>query len=216
MNNLQNILSSFRKVTLIIAFIIIQSCSTIESTWDSVSDSVSEAGDYFYDSVIFWGDDEDPVESEVMIIEEIAEVPDFKPIENNQNIQLDSSRNQPSEIFLGNPVYKSARQYYFVSPNGSPMPAPPPPPFPQYSIENQSRFYSSEPSRKYGYESLNTVPKFDNQNFEFDNNQINENLINDRSILSYEEEMELYGIENSCIRVIEDYMNGGFKCDDFD
>ena len=94
--------------------------------------------------------------------------------------------------------------------------APPPPPFPQYSIENQSRFYSSEPSRKYGYESLNTVPKFDNQNFEFDNNQINENLINDRSILSYEEEMELYGIENSCIRVIEDYMNGGFKCDDFD
>jgi len=35
-------------------------------------------------------------------------------------------------------------------------------------------------------------------------------------IMSEEEEMELFGIENDCIRVVNDYMSGGYKCDDFD
>ena len=37
-----------------------------------------------------------------------------------------------------------------------------------------------------------------------------------KPIMTPEDEMELYGIENNCIRVTADYMNGGYKCDDFD
>jgi hypothetical protein len=36
------------------------------------------------------------------------------------------------------------------------------------------------------------------------------------ALLSEEEEMELFGIQNNCIRVIKDYVNGGYVCDDFD
>ena len=34
--------------------------------------------------------------------------------------------------------------------------------------------------------------------------------------MSKDEEMELFGIQNNCIRVIEDYVNGGYMCDDFE
>ena len=34
--------------------------------------------------------------------------------------------------------------------------------------------------------------------------------------LTTDEEMELFGIENNCIRVVQDYINGGYMCDDFD
>lgn len=218
MSNLHHTLLYLKKIFVITIFFIVQSCSTVESTWDTVADSVSDAGDYFYDSIIFWDEDE-PVESEVMLIEEVAEVPEFEQIDENQFIQRDFNQTQPTENFLGNPVYKSARQYYYVSPNGSPMPAPPPPPFPQYSIGNQPGFYSNETPREYGYENFNTIPEINNQNFdnfETYENQITVNPVENTNVLSYEEEMELYGIENSCVRVVEDYMNGGFKCDDFD
>ena len=51
----------------------------------------------------------------------------------------------------------------------------------------------------------NTQPMFNNQQMQANKKQ-----------LTLEEEMELYGIENNCIRVTQDYMNGGFMCDDFD
>ena len=35
-------------------------------------------------------------------------------------------------------------------------------------------------------------------------------------MLTEEEEMELFGIQNNCIRVTKDYVNGGYSCDDFD
>ena len=35
-------------------------------------------------------------------------------------------------------------------------------------------------------------------------------------MMSEEEEMELFGIQNNCIRVVKDYVNGGYACDDFD
>ena len=35
-------------------------------------------------------------------------------------------------------------------------------------------------------------------------------------MMSKEEEMELFGIQNNCIKVVEDYVNGGYACDDFD
>ena len=108
------------------------------------------------------------------------------------------------------PVYRSARQYYSVSPNGSPLPAPPPPPFPQYSIEPNDGYYGFSPSQQFGLGSQ-TTPSYN------ENLIINDNISgNISSNLSEEEEMELYGIENNCIRVINDYMNGGYKCDDFD
>ena len=40
--------------------------------------------------------------------------------------------------------------------------------------------------------------------------------INAPTPMSKDEEMELFGIQNNCIRVIEDYVNGGYMCDDFE
>ena len=62
--------------------IILLSCSTIESTMDSTWDSITEAGDYIYDSVNFWEDDE-PEQSEAIIIEEAVEVPEYAIPEQN-------------------------------------------------------------------------------------------------------------------------------------
>ena len=36
------------------------------------------------------------------------------------------------------------------------------------------------------------------------------------NLLSEEDKMELYAIQNDCIRVVVDYVNGGYQCDDFD
>ena len=118
-------------------------------------------------------------------------------------------------MYFADPIYRSARQYYSVSPNGSPLPAPPPPPFPQYSIEPNSGTYGYSPSQRYGYGSLNDYSdSLSNQQL-MDNNIQTEIIFPDK-VMSAEEEMELYGIENNCIRVINDYMNGGYMCDDFD
>ena len=35
-------------------------------------------------------------------------------------------------------------------------------------------------------------------------------------MLTEEEEMELFGIQNNCIQVVKDLVNGGYVCDDFD
>ena len=50
-------MKDFKKLfgfTVGIQIILLSSCSTIESTVDSTWDSITEAGDYIYDSVNFW------------------------------------------------------------------------------------------------------------------------------------------------------------------
>ena len=71
-----NIFRKFVKFCLALPVFLITSCSTIESTLDSTWDSISEAGDYIYDSVNFWEETE-PEQSEAIIIEEAVEVPDY-------------------------------------------------------------------------------------------------------------------------------------------
>ena len=200
----------------------LNSCSTLESGWDSIT----SAGEYVYDSAIgVWQDDE-PLESEAVVIEEVYEVPEFANPDPNLDFSNQGFNELPQQQFIPQqslppqgyyaaPIYRSARQYYNVSPNGSPLPAPPPPPFPQYSIEPNIGNYGYSPSQRYGYGSLNDYSdSLSNQPY-MDNNTQNEIIFPDK-IMSAEEEMELFGIENNCIRVINDYMNGGYMCDDFD
>ena len=71
-----NIFRKFVKFCLALHILLISSCTSIESTLDSTWDSISEAGDYIYDSVNFWEETE-PEQSEAIIIEEAVEVPDF-------------------------------------------------------------------------------------------------------------------------------------------
>ena len=50
-------------------------------------------------------------------------------------------------------------------------------------------------------------------------NGSNLNLVPEKQItkmLTEEEEMELFGIQNNCIQVVKDLVNGGYACDDFD
>ena len=65
--------------TLVIV-LLLNSCSSVNNTWDTISESVSSAGDYIYDSVNFWEDDEEPEQSDAIIIEEAVEVPDLSLI----------------------------------------------------------------------------------------------------------------------------------------
>ena len=167
-------------------------------------------------------EDEEPEESEAVVVEEVYEIPDFDipnaednyanqfANQNKFNMQSEfDMQNAPNTNFY-DPVYRSARQYYYVSPNGSPLPAPPPPPFPQYSNEPNYGYYGFSPPQKFGLGSR-MEPSYD-KNFII-NDDASGKISNN---LSEEEEMELYGIENNCIRVVNDYMNGGYKCDDFD
>ena len=197
----------------------ITSCSTIDSTWDSISESVESAGDYLYDSVNFWEDDEEPEQSDAVIIEEAVEVPEFAlPDEDyfdqNQDMyEMGQSQefSQPAPTQYFNPIYRSQRQYYFVGPNGTPMPAPPPPPFPQYSIEQQ-------PVAPYSYNNNLGYPPPPAPYME-QQQKIQKNYsprISAPAPLTKDEEMELFGIQNNCIRVKDDYVNGGYMCDDFD
>ena len=198
---------------IFIGIFFLNSCSTIESGWDSIS----SAGTYVYDSAVGLWEDEEPEENEAVVIEEVYEIPDFDNpnMENSFSNQFNNpnefniQQNAPTPEFY-DPVYRSARQYYSVSPNGSPLPAPPPPPFPQYSIEPNDDYYGFSPTQRFGFGSQLE-------------NSFNDSLIVDDNVnlrnsndLSDEEKMEIYGIENNCIRVTNDYMNGGYKCDDFD
>ena len=195
---------------------LLNSCSTINSTWDSIS----EAGDYLYDSVVFW-EDEEPEQEQAIIIEEAVEVPEFAIPENRFNDQFgnemlnDQQIDQPS--FNNNyqnpyfdPVYRSARQYFYVTPNGTPMPAPPPPPFPQYSVEGQDRQIQSY-GNNFNYNFDNKMNSF-NQLYQ----QNPQDLQSGDNFLSQEEQMEIFAIQNDCIKVEIDYMNGGFRCSDMD
>ena len=195
---------------------LLNSCSTINSTWDSIS----EAGDYLYDSVVFW-EDEEPEQEQAIIIEEAVEVPEFAIPENRFNDQFGNEMlnnqqiDQPSlndnyQNPYFDPVYRSARQYFYVTPNGTPMPAPPPPPFPQYSDEGQDRQIQS-----YGN---NFNYKFDDKMNSFNQlyQQNPQDLQSGDNFLSQEEQMEIFAIQNDCIKVEIDYMNGGFRCSDMD
>ena len=48
----------FSQLNILALIFLINSCSSIDNTWDSITDSVSNAGDYIYDSVNFWEDDD--------------------------------------------------------------------------------------------------------------------------------------------------------------
>ena len=205
-----NIFRKFVKFCFALHIFLITSCTSIESTLDSTWDSISEAGGYIYDSVNFWEETE-PEQSEAIIIEEAVEVPDFAMPDKTQQIvpAQPSFSQQPSMQPYFNPIYRSARQYYLVGPNGTPMLAPQPPPFPQYSIDQVS------PVLPYSYNNnLNFTPPA----LQVPNNS-NLNLIPEKQLprmLTEDEEMELFGIQNNCIQVAKDLVNGGYVCDDFD
>lgn len=206
--------------TLVIV-LLLNSCSSVNNTWDTISESVSSAGDYIYDSVNFWEDDEEPEQSDAIIIEEAVEVPDYALpdqdyLDQNQNMMQIEPQAQtflptPSTPYF-NPIYRSQRQYYYVGPNGTPLPAPPPPPFPQYSID-QSNPVPFSYTNNFGYPmNNNTLPNNISPPRMLKTNP----QINAPTPMSKDEEMELFGIQNNCIRVIEDYVNGGYMCDDFE
>jgi len=213
--------NKFSQINILTFALLLNSCSSIDNTWDSISDSVESAGDYIYDSVNFWEDEEEPEQSDAIIIEEAVEVPDYALpdqdyLDQNQNMMLSEQQVQtfqqtPSTPYF-NPIYRSQRQYYYVGPNGTPLPAPPPPPFPQYSIDQPNPVPFSY-TNNFGYPMMNnnlpnniTPPRI----------LKNTPQVNAPIPMSKEEKMELFGIQNNCIRVIEDYVNGGYMCDDFE
>ena len=209
-------LRKLAKLYLALNLIVVSSCSTIESTLDSTWDSISETGDYIYDSVNFWDEDE-PEQSEAIIIEEAVEVPEYAIPELNQDDGIISqqpnfSQQMPAQPYY-DPIYRSARQYYFVGPNGTPMLAPPPPPFPQYSIDQVAPL-------PYSYSNNLDMPMSFNPNMNNlaprQNLGITNQNQNVKPTITLEEEMELFGIQNDCVRVTEDFVNGGFMCDDYD
>ena len=177
----------------------------------STIDSISEAGDFLYDSVNFW-EDEEPEQSEAVVIEEAVEVPEYALPDSGyfeesspQNLDQDRYQTPVQEQTYYDPIYRSQRQYYYVGPNGTPMLAPPPPPFPQYSIDQ------AEPV-PYSYSNNLGIP----QNFNGAGPNQNRLMNNNSPTVTLDEEMELYGIQNNCVRVAKDYVNGGFMCDDYD
>ena len=216
------ILRTFRTLSISMILILVQSCSTIESTVDSTWDSISEAGDFIYDSVNFWEEDE-PEQSEAVIIEEAVEVPEyaipdesyFEPgLSQEQNFSNQQSfQPQVNAQPYNAPIYRSQRQYYYVGPNGTPMLAPPPPPFPQYSIDQVAPL-------PYSYSNNLDIPRAINPNMNNFSPRQNLGVTNQnenvKPTITLEEEMELFGIQNDCVRVTEDFVNGGFMCDDYD
>ena len=220
-----------KQISSFLFAVILSSCSTIDSTIDSTWDSISSAGEYVYDTIAIW-EDEEPEQSEAVVIEEAVEVPEYAmPPEyemSEENYQIiEQEPIQPpmssgvANNFYYDPIYRSARQYYYVGPNGTPFKAPPPPPFPQYSIDQQT---SQIP---YSYYQNQPMPNFSPQQQSLpipQSNPVPQSNSEDMSMspekrvpmLSKEEEMELFGIQNDCIRVKEDYVNGGYQCDDFD
>ena len=216
------ILRTLRTLSMSMMFILVQSCSTIESTVDSTLDSISEAGDFIYDSVNFWEEDE-PEQSEAVIIEEAVEVPEYAiPDESYFEPGLSQEQNfgnqqtfqpQVNAQPYYDPIYRSQRQYYYVGPNGTPMLAPPPPPFPQYSIDQVAPL-------PYSYSNNLDMPRSFNPNMKNLAPRQNLGVVNQnqnvKPTITLKEEMELFGIQNDCVRVTEDFVNGGFMCDDYD
>tara|TARA_Y100001954_G_scaffold205787_1_gene228056 strand:- start:185 stop:841 length:657 start_codon:yes stop_codon:yes gene_type:complete len=216
------IITTIRTLATAMVLLLMQSCSTIESTVDSTWDSISEAGDFIYDSVNFWDEDE-PEQSEAVIIEEAVEVPEYAIPDDSYfepgSVQDQSFNRQQNFQPQANiqpyydPIYRSQRQYYYVGPNGTPMLAPPPPPFPQYSIDQAAPL-------PYSYSKNLGIPNTLNSNMNNLSPNPNLDVINQsqnvKPTITLEEEMELFGIQNDCVRVKKDYVNGGFMCDDYD
>ena len=133
-----------------------------------------------------------------IIIEEAVEVPDYAIPDQNFITQEIPQQNPPIPSLAQpqpyyDPIYRSARQYYFVGPNGTPLLAPPPPPFPQYSIDQ------ANPVVPYSYyNSLNSIP---NQQIPNQSTQALEQPTKKMlpKMLSKEEEMELFAIQNDCV-----------------
>ncbi len=216
------IFRTLRALSMSMILVSVQSCSTLESSVDSTLDSISEAGDFIYDSVNFWDDDE-PEQSEAVIIEEAVEVPEyaipdesyFEPgLSQEQNFRNQQSFQPQANVQpYYDPIYRSQRQYYYVGPNGTPMLAPPPPPFPQYSIDQVAPL-------PYSYSNNLDIPRTSNPNI--NNFAPRQNLgvtnqnQNVKPTITLKEEMEIFGIQNDCVRVKEDFVNGGFMCDDYD
>ena len=205
------IFEKLKVFSAIIALLLVQSCETIESTVDSTIDSISEAGDFLYDSVNFW-EDEEPEQSEAIIIEEAVEVPEYALPERGyfeefppENLGENRYQTPVQQQTYYDPIYRSQRQYYYVGPNGTPMLAPPPPPFPQYSIDQAAPV-------PYSYSNNLGIP----QNFNGVSPDQKRLMNNNAPTVTLEEEMELFGIQNNCVRVAKDYVNGGFMCDDYD
>ena len=212
------ILRILRTLSVSMILILVQSCSTIDSTLDTLG----EAGDFIYDSVNFWDEDE-PEQSEAVIIEEAVEVPEyaipdesyFEPgLSQEQNFSNQQSfQPQVNAQPYYDPIYRSQRQYYYVGPNGTPMLAPPPPPFPQYSIDQVAPL-------PYSYSNNLDMPRSFNPNMNSfaprQNLGVTNQNQNVKPTITLEEEMELFGIQNDCVRVKEDFVNGGFMCDDYD
>ncbi|MAZ07434.1 MAG: hypothetical protein CMM99_03075 [Rickettsiales bacterium] len=219
------------KVSLFLFSFSLISCSTIDSTIDSTWDSITSAGDYLYDSIAIWENNEEPEQSEAIVIEEAVEVPDFAlpeqgvPLLDQNYSQMPPQQNpQNFSNSYYDPIYRSQRQYYFVGPNGTPMLAPPPPPFPQYSIDQAREtvpysYYNNlnvSPQRNFAPRNDSSLSNLGtNENFEAPQ-QVQPQVQPIQRNLSKEEEMEIFGIQNNCIRVTEDYINGGYMCDDFD
>ena len=145
----------------------------------------------------------------------LPQIPNYDSFSQEQGMTryVPQSQMAPSTGYYDNFIYRSARQYYSVSPNGSPMPAPAPPPFPQYSIQQNPGMYNLPYRERYGYGGINVPNAIQQQTFEF---QENSPSLPQNIPLSEEEEMEIFGIENNCIRVERDLVNGGYLCDDFD
>ncbi len=219
------------KISLFFFSFSLISCSTIDSTIDSTWDSITSAGDYLYDSIAIWEDNEEPEQSEAIVIEEAVEVPDFAlpeqglPLldQNYGQMQPQQSPQNFSNLYY-DPIYRSQRQYYYVGPNGTPMLAPPPPPFPQYSIDQAREtvpysYYNNlnvAPQRNFAPRNDSSLSNLGaNGNFESPQ-QVQPQVQPLKRSLTKEEEMEFFGIQNNCIRVTEDYINGGYMCDDFD
>ena len=107
-----NSFSKLKKLFALVPFFLINSCSTLESTFDSTLDTISEAGDFLYDSVNFWEDDE-PEQSEAVVIEEAVEVPDYAmPDSDYFDDTSQQSFNQPQQSF--NQPQQNIQPYYFL------------------------------------------------------------------------------------------------------
>ena len=202
---------------LIFSIFFLTSCETLESTVDATWDSISSAGDYIYDTVNFW-EEEEPEQSEAIIIEEAVEVPEYAlpdPDFQNQVIEQTPIQPQMSQPPMPqprqyyDPIYRSARQYYYVGPNGTPMLAPPPPPFPQYSIDQANPVVPYSYYNNYMNQST-TLPLEQQPQI----SQPPQKIL--PKMLSREEEMELFGIQNNCVRVEENYSTGELACDDYE
>ena len=110
----------FSQLNILAFALLLNSCSSIDSTFDSISESVSTAGDYIYDSVNFWEDEDEPEQSDAIIIEEAVEVPDYALPDQDY---LDQNRSYSEVLIAAHTMYFLLYQVniYINTPGGSVM-----------------------------------------------------------------------------------------------